>query len=93
MVFRFGFQREGLEDFYRFYNYEKRKVNLGPFLGPKEMNQRMMPGHQRKQDLKDLSRRKDYEKVKSIISKIFHKKKVTLPPNSAKDLGWQRVPK
>lgn len=86
LTIRPGYEDEGLATFAKFIEPFFRREKFGPFSGPKERVQRMMPGHQRRQDLKDYSKMKDYEKVKSIVRTIFYKDKVRLPPKALSDL-------
>ncbi|OMJ72627.1 hypothetical protein SteCoe_28882 [Stentor coeruleus] len=60
----------------------------GPYIGPKEMFERVAPGHKRRQNRKDALRKADWEKVEEIVSGIFHKKQIRYPPSTLRDLNW-----
>jgi signal recognition particle subunit SEC65 len=58
------------------------------FLYPAQIDERMSPGRQRKQDKKDAIRRFDRVKVREIISGIFYRKQVKYPARDIKGLKW-----
>jgi pyruvate-formate lyase-activating enzyme len=95
MTTRLGlsFDEIALEEFWKFFRQEERKVKLGPFHGPWEMKYRLPPGQDLRKRKKDLARRKDDIQIRDVIGKIFYKKKLRFPIGETSLLGWVRKPK
>jgi hypothetical protein len=64
------------------------EFSTGPYLGPKEMFQRVAPGQKRRQNRKEALRRSDWAAVEEIVSGIFNKKQIRYPPSTLRDLNW-----
>lgn len=93
MTVRNGLEEQAFDEFFGYYEHLTRHEPFqGTWLAPWQMLCREAPGQVKRQRKKEAARESDRVNVQNIINKIFYKKRLRLPPDSATALGWNRKP-